>query len=59
MQTPTHTVDFTKGAAKCTAVAFAFMLKHVVPTKQPADKICCNGNCNQGRNCPVRNAQPH
>ena len=59
MQTPTHTVDFTKGAAQCTAAAFAFMLTHVVPKMQPADKICCNGDCNQGRTCPVRNAQPH
>ena len=59
MHNLTHTVDFTKGAAQCTAAAFAFMLKHVVPKMQPADKICCNGNCNQGRNCPVRNAQPH
>ena len=58
MQNHTDTVQNRNGA-QCSPTAFTFMLKHVVPNLQPADKICCNGDCNQGRTCPVRNAQPH
>lgn len=31
-----------------------FGKKPVEERQQKSDKECCNGNCNQGRNCPRR-----
>lgn len=28
-----------------------------VPYEVEAEKLCCNGDCNQGRDCPLRKAE--